>query len=898
MGSFVSYVVTYLIGGVTFIPLIIFFIWYNSKKVPESIQERIIIDKQKIEDESVASGKPKGYRDLKAGEILDRENSGLKTTYSDWITVTKEFVMFPQINPNDFISNNLNSDTLESANTNPNNGSTSGSSGIFQKIIKSTSSSNSNQNSSNYNENDVKDESQDPASIGSAKVRQLRKRNRFYGVIKHGNLFLYSDESQKNTKFAISLDKYIVNIWPRNLTDGQLFTKRSAIILIKKDEFFKSTEKTQSLIDILKDESYDIKLLPKTSYYLYADTSFEKENWYFTLLRASSNEVETLNQTDSSNVDLKKLQNQLNPWIMAKPLHYNTADMLDLIENLNATENQLTTQWLNALIGRLFLATYKTEEFKAAFQLRIEQKLKKIRTPGFLDQLQIHRIDVGHSAPMFTNPKLKKLSPDGSLDITMNMLYQGKVMLEIGTKLFLNIGVGFKQRQFDIIVKLTVNKIEGELLLSIKPQPSSRVWYTFSKMPEIDLVIEPVFSSRNASYGIVTSILESKFKDAIKTSLVYPFFDDFIFYRSANETFSGGIFDKSVRVEVSEVETQANKMFQSQSELNSSIVENDKEGEIEPIKSSNASLDSKFSNSTSINKHSEIQNLNTIQGSAEVPKNISNIKMNIDDDTGSTEQAKTTVLKSYNKFKQWYKKAPQTLDAASITSSNNSIPSSIALKKSSNSNSNSNATDYTPPEMISSRRVKTSKIENSKESNEAAPSNASFQLLSSNVNARPSADAFINLDRKRGGSQSSKFGSISSIDDVYQLPKHLSSSPVSPEMFINEKFKSPTTTSSNSTEFGSNKNIIVPQILTYNSAFEDHNVVTNTSANTETQVINELQASPIPLTTQESENFHEEANIIDAGLLNLQKTRTLKRKPPPVPPKDTETAIDDVESIE
>lgn len=887
MGSFLSYVLTYLVGGVTFIPLIVFTIWYTSKKVPESVEQRNIIDKEKIEAESVASGKPKGYRDLKAGEILDRENSGLKTTYADWITVTKEFVMFPQINPNDFTSNNLNSDTLESTNNSSGSITQNNGTGIFQKIIKGTSSSSNNLSSSNYNEDDIKYESQDPASIGSAKLRQLRKRNRFYGVIKHGNLFLYPDETQNNTKFAISLDKYIVNIWPRNLTDGQLFAKRSSIVLIKKEEFFQTVEKTQLLIDILKHENLDIKLLPKTSYYVYGDTSFEKENWYFTLLRASVNGNEFLNKIDSSNIDLKTLQNQLNPSIMAKPLYYNTADMLDLIETLNATENQLTTQWLNALIGRLFLATYKTEEFKEAFELKVEQKLKKIRTPGFLDQLQIHRIDVGHSAPMFTNPKLKKLSPDGNLEISMDMLYQGKVMLEIGTKLFLNIGVGFKQRQFDIIVKLTVNRIEGELLLTIKPQPSSRIWYTFSKMPEIDLVIEPVFSSRNASYGIITSILESKFKDAIKTSLVYPFYDDFVFYRSPNEIFRGGIFDKSVRVKNPHAESQAKKMFQSQSDSITSTLDNEKDIEFDPIKPSNASIGSKVSNSTSVDKYQEAQKVNTIQHPAEIEQEIGIVKLNAENDYENTEQTKTTVLKSYNKFKQWYKKAPIAHDITSVTNSNNPTSSLTAPRKHSGSNSSTTAKDYNPPEMISNRRVKVSKVESPKESNDTILSNNSFQLLSSNVNVRPSADAFINLDRKGNGSQTTRFGSISSMDDRHQSPKCLSSSPVSPEMFINEKFKTSTTGSSHSiasAEFGSNKNIIVPQVLTFNSISANHNMSLNNEP-----INNQLQASPIRAPIPEHEDDNYGSHINDGDLSNLHKTATLKRKPPPLPPKDTKT---------
>lgn len=909
MGSFFSYVVTYVVGGVTFIPLIIFLAWYRSPRVPKSVSEREQLDVAKAEKESLERGEPKGYRDLKAGEFFDKDNLGIRANYAGWITVTKEFYRFPQINPDEFKQNSTsNSDgDLGTGSTGNPMGTASTSGGIFSKMMKAGAGGGGHSHSNSTDE-DIKEGEQDTATVGAAKLKQLRRRNRFYGVIKHGNLFLYSDETQKNVKHAIVLDHYAVAIWPRNLRDGQLFARRSAICLINIDEFSQSKEKTEEFLKLLEDKTENV-LPPKNCYFLYADVSIEKEDWYFALLRAAS-----------TNTSLSKLLPDLDPSIMAKPAYYNTADMLDLIETLNATENQLTTKWMNALIGRLFLSTYKTDEFKAALWIKIEDRLKKIRTPGFLDQLQINRIDVGHSGPFFTNPKLKALSPEGELEVLVNVLYQGKAMVEIATKLFVNLGVGFKQRQFDIVMKLIVNKIEGEVLLKVKPQPSSRIWYTFSKMPEIDISIEPVFSSRAVSYGIITGIIENKFKEAIRSSLVYPFFDDFVFYRSPDEIFRGGIFDRSCRKKKEDIpnddgattaaypSTVPLPQSTNTNELNSV---NKAATTLEPIKSSNASMISKASSTTStgVNKFTEkdqvITKLSTIPSeTGQLTESKTTAEVLEEDVSHTSEQLKDSVLKSYSRIKHWYKKAPPSSDTSVSAPVSNS---STLPRKKSNSSSHKDTT-YTPPEMISNRRVKPQKPESLQldlpTQSDTISSGSSFQLINSNVTVRPSGDAFINLDRRRGSSQSSQFGP-SSLTEENQMSLSMNGNPPSsPEMFINEKFKSPTTATPNSNNssvlnYAGNKNRVIssPSILRFST--ENGDALASPTAAARAAVSAGLQESPILQKNEATGNLKKDIeNPQTPGIgglpedsLNRPKTR-LVRKPvpplPPLPPKDHE----------
>lgn len=859
MGFLLGYVIAYLIGGLTFLPLIVFTVIYNQSKEPESVKDRNEADLQKSIKNSLKNGHPVGFISLKAGEIEDKENMGKKTAFEGWLTITKEFYKFTQINPEDFKANVSNAE-IDSKSVDPtagNNGSS-----LFGKMLKrdtQTNSQNAEDDASNADETDV----------GATKLRQLRKKNRFYAVIKHGNLFLYSDETQKNLKHAIALENYFVTVWPRGLRDGQLFTKRTAVCLVKKDDF-KNDDELKGFLEILS--ASNSVFLPKSTFYLYGDTTFEKEDWYFALIKATST------VPDASTFGRPTSPNLFDTAIMAKTLHYSTADMLELIETINSTEHQLNTKWLNALIGRLFLATYKTDSFKTAFANKIEEKLKKIKTPGFLDQLQIKRTDVGHAAPTFTNPKLKSLSPDGDLEILVDMQYQGRAMIEVATKLLLNIGVGFRQREFDIVVKIVVEKLNGQLLLKIKPQPSNRIWYTFTKMPELGINIEPLFSSRNLSYGIVTSVLQSKLKDAVRAGAVYPFFDDIVFYSTDGEIFRGGIFDKSVR----DFDIDVKESFYESPTMNRSVSIHSRDVDsldTDSIKLS-ATLPKAKKSSSQLSLHLNANIKNEEVETAQVIDSFEGDNLLDDDTSRPSDQIKDSVIKSYSKIKQWYKKKPLINNSDSSPAINSIASKNIAK-------------DYNPPEMISNRRKKDSKSEIKSEAQYStfpASSSSSFQMTASTINQRASGEAFINVERKRNGSKSSqtKYGSISSLEGL-NFNHHSTLIPTSP--------KSPTVAEVDEIE---KADVVQPLLSTRNALDFNKTSVLSPAAvlnvnhkMTLEQSFTHSIAASAGMNNEALDKIEHEVDLDNSKVLGngirrsviydqeLDKTRSLKRKPPP-----------------
>lgn len=825
--------------------------------MPNDVQAQTKIDEDDISKQSLAHGEPAGYRELKAGEFLENSNIDLKAAFSGWLTVTKEFYNFPQINPDDFKSTMTK---LEQEET----GIASGVKGYFKK------------------KNKQKGEDDDPADVTSAKLKQLRKKARCFGVIKHGNLFLYNDESQKNTLSVIVLDRYVVSMWPRTLTEGQLFTKRSAICLLKKDEL--SNDELQSILNG-DNNDYTVNHPSKNCYFLYGDIHSEKEDWYFALLRSTKK----LNAKPTGTID-----DLFNPSLIAKSLHFLTADANDLIQTLNSTEDQLTTKWLNSIIGRLFLAVYQTQDFENWCSSYIEKKLQKIQTPGFLDNLQLRSVKVGHSAPFFTNPRLDSLSPEGDLDASVNLIYQGGCVVEIATKLFINMGV---QREFDVILKIKVKKLQGDLLFRIKKAPSNRIWYAFTKFPELDLDIQPIFSSRALTYNLVTGLIENRLKEVLRSTLVMPFMDNFAFFDTSNEIFRAGIWDKKARSFMKDFAKVSNNEFpppvpiresqfvQNERDFNDVEVENEQKNSDKIHKRNETGVNTNLKTDADVgdlvndenNSHEQVltgksyaktTSLSSRKSLTSRHSNSQKVLDNVqfestsegtlkktladnltDTDTTSTKSensSRSATLSSteikikekfsntYSSIRSWYNKIPKDKDNLRVNVAKNSSADAAPQTPIENDNhslsSQSPVVDhvygaahppvtdpsdvypgrkhsrtlsdgkkkYNPPEMISNRRQRTPKMTQSS-------SSATFNLNENTARSSFNANSdILSFSSNRKDSVSNSFNLN---DSPYPVELPLPTTPASPQMFLNERFKDNTVTPTQKRKSSGNFNI-------------------------------------------------------------------------------------------
>ena len=333
-----------------------------------------------------------------------------------------------------------------------------------------------------------------------------RAANVFYITLRHSHLILFDDSEQLEVRHVISLNHHDVSIYGggNEIPEGELWIKRNAICLTRKANVGDVTSTSKP-------------------FYLFSENCSEKEDFYFALLQ---------NQDPAPEL----------PSRPPKPQQYEVKDIISLVQRLHSSEDQLQTRWINALVGRLFLALYKTQEIEDLVRLKITKKIARVKKPAFLSGIILQKIDLGEAAPYITNPRLRDLTVDGNCCVEADFKYNGHFRLEIAATARIDLGTRFKAREVNLVLAVVLKKLEGRALVRLKPPPSNRVWITFEKMPNIEMTIEPIISSRQITYGIILRAIESRIREVVAETLVLPHWDDSPFTNTLEQHFRGGIW--------------------------------------------------------------------------------------------------------------------------------------------------------------------------------------------------------------------------------------------------------------------------------------------------------------------------------------------------------------------
>ena len=175
------------------------------------------------------------------------------------------------------------------------------------------------------------------------------------------------------------------------------------------------------------------------------------------------------------------------------------------------------------------------------------KKISRVKKPNFITKLVLQKIDMGEGAPVLTNPKLKDLTVNGDCTAEGDLEYSGKFRIEIAATARLDLGTRFKAREVELVLAVVVNKLQGHGLIRFKPPPSNRIWVAFETIPNLDLKIEPIVSSRQITYNIVLRAIESRIREVFAETLVLPFWDDIPFLDTSTEPFRGGVWKRELR---------------------------------------------------------------------------------------------------------------------------------------------------------------------------------------------------------------------------------------------------------------------------------------------------------------------------------------------------------------
>lgn len=322
---------------------------------------------------------------------------------------------------------------------------------------------------------------------------------------------LFDDEEQLEVRHVISLAHHRIGIYSGGdiTPEGELFIKRNAISLTRK-------------LDELEQHSSDNQ--GSRPFYLFSENCSAKEDFYFAMLK---NQQHTFGFED----------------IAPLPKQFELKSIISLVQKLHSSEDQVHSRWINALLGRIFLGVYKTRDLETFINDKITKKISRVKRPSFLTKIKIQQIDTGDAAPYLSNLKLRDLNVEGECVVEADLKYTGSFRIEVAATARIDLGARFKVREVNLILAVVLRRLEGHVLFKIKPPPSNRIWVSFQTMPKMEMTIEPIVSSRQITYTVITRQIENRIKEVFAETLVQPFWDDIPFFNTEHKQWRGGIFE-------------------------------------------------------------------------------------------------------------------------------------------------------------------------------------------------------------------------------------------------------------------------------------------------------------------------------------------------------------------
>lgn len=333
-------------------------------------------------------------------------------------------------------------------------------------------------------------------------------RNIFHIVLRHGHLMLYDSPAELEVRHVISMAHHSVSVSDgvgddENMLDADLFIKRTAILLKPLASNANGDANTGSTPQ------------PKP-FYLFSSNCSEKEDFYHALVAA---------QTESPS-----------------PQPLDPSCSIKLQSSIHSNSLSSETRAFNALINRVFLALHRTPFLEDLVRDKIEKKISRVAKPAFISYVSVQSIDLGDAGPILSNPRLKDIHISGDMILSMDVKYTGGVKVVISAVAKLDLGQRFKVRTVDLVLAGSLQRLQGRMLVRIKPPPSNRIWFCFETMPDMEIKVEPIVSSRQITYNWILRAIENRIREVFAETLVKPNWDDIPFFDTIGQTYRGGIW--------------------------------------------------------------------------------------------------------------------------------------------------------------------------------------------------------------------------------------------------------------------------------------------------------------------------------------------------------------------
>lgn len=363
-------------------------------------------------------------------------------------------------------------------------------------------------------EDDARKTLQKLASGSVSASKSLGRLQKYWVVVRGGQLQLYENENESQIVDVLALSDFVVMLWPPALQEFELFYRKYPIALVSRSEF------------PLEEDSRP----PLEAFWFYCENPVVKEDIYLGMIR----------ECRAAGAKPDPALGAWDPVVFAQPHCASRSENRELQSRIWTTSAPRSTQWLNALVGRIFLGVKGSTLVERYLHRKFAYELRSISEgSSVISEIQVLNIDCGSSSPFIKGVSLRELTPDGNLVVAVDVEYNGRFRVNLGTQ------VSLWAAEIPIELAATLASLEGTLIIRIKPPPTSRIWYAFEKMPSLDLLLDPVVYDTQISYGVVTSFIKSRIIESIKETMVMPYMDDVAFYDTSLSNYRGGIWDQA-----------------------------------------------------------------------------------------------------------------------------------------------------------------------------------------------------------------------------------------------------------------------------------------------------------------------------------------------------------------
>jgi hypothetical protein len=491
--SLTTLLYAYLLGGVTFLPLLLIAVvataWFTFPKVHDQGADRTKDDGAK---------KDTG---------VDSKGAAQEDTSPDG-AANATFAVLRSYNLQTALSalNTKPNSASNGAGEGPGDGAGQESMSVYQSMYRSVFD----RSKAPLQRKPLAEDDESPAGVQARAKAVAPSSNIFHIVLRHGHLMLYDSPAELEVRHVISMAHHSVSLSDGDgndeaMPDSDLFIKRTAILL--------KPCASAAIDDVIKGTSPQPK-----PFYLFSSNCSEKEDFYHALVAA---------QTESPS-----------------PQPLDSSCSIKLQSNIHSNSLTPETRAFNALINRVFLALHRTPFLEDLVRDKIEKKISRVAKPAFISYVNVQSIDLGDAGPILSNPRLKDINISGDMILSMDLKYTGGVKIVISAVAKLDLGQRFKVRTVDLVLAGSLQRLQGRLLVRVKPPPSNRIWFCFESIPDMEIKIEPVVSSRQITYNWILRTIENRIREVFAETLVRPNWDDVPFFDTHGQAYRGGIWQQ------------------------------------------------------------------------------------------------------------------------------------------------------------------------------------------------------------------------------------------------------------------------------------------------------------------------------------------------------------------